>query len=57
MEREAELGGKPINRLRSWEEDQRLKKKELWKKTWFRKGGMIYPSLYPITQGGNWPGE
>ena len=52
MEREAEAGGKPINRPRSWEEDLRLKKKELQKKTCFRKGGYDVPLFVPHTPRG-----
>ena len=53
MEKEAESGGKPINRPKSWEEDLRLKKKELQTKTWIRKGGEYdVPPLYPIPQEG-----
>ena len=48
MEREAESGGKPMNGPKSWEEDLRLKKKELQKGV----GGMMYPFLYPIPQEG-----
>jgi hypothetical protein len=32
-------GGRPVNRLRSWGEDERQKKKELQGKNWFRAGG------------------
>ena len=52
MLREEESGGRPINRHRSWEEDQRQKKKELQKKKWFRKGGYDVPLFVPHTPRG-----
>ena len=32
-------GGRPVNRPRTWNEDERQKKKELQSKSWFRAGG------------------
>ena len=48
---EERRGGKPINTPRSWEEDQRQKKKELQPKSWFRKGGYDVPLFVPHTPG------
>ena len=45
-------GGRPINRPRFWEDDQRQKKKESKKKNWFRKGNFDVPVLVPHTPGG-----
>ena len=42
-------GGRPINRLRSWEEDERQKKKELQSKVWYRAGGFDVPLFIPHT--------
>ena len=49
---EEQIGGRPINRHRSWEEDQRQKKKELQKKNWFRTGGYDVPLFVPHTPRG-----
>ena len=49
---EEQTGGRPINRHRSWEEDQRQKKKELQKKNWFRTGGYDVPLFVPHTPRG-----
>ena len=45
-------GGRPVNRPRSWDEDERQKKKELQSKRWFRKGGFDVPLFVPHTPGG-----
>ena len=52
MLQEEETGGRPINRHRSWEEDQRQKKKELQKRKWFQKGGYDVPLFVPHTPRG-----
>ena len=52
MLEEERRGGRPVNRPRSWDEDERLKKKELQKKRWFRKGGFYVPLFVPHTPGG-----
>merc|ERR1711952_151064 len=40
-------GGRPINRPRSWGEDERQKKKELQSKVWFRAGVFDVPLFVP----------
>ena len=45
-------GGRPINRRRSWGEDERQKKKELQSKVWFRRGGHDVPLFVPHTPRG-----
>ena len=45
-------GGRPVNQPRSWDEDNRQKKKALQSKTWFRKGGFDVPLFVPCTPGG-----
>ena len=45
-------GGRPINRPRSWGEDERQKKKELQSKVWFRAGGFDVPLFVPHTPKG-----
>ena len=45
-------GGRPINRPRSWEEDERQKKKELQSKAWFRAGGYDVSLFVPHTPKG-----
>ena len=45
-------GGRPINRPRSWEEDERQKKKELQSKVWYRAGGFDVPLFIPHTPKG-----
>ena len=45
-------GGRPINRPRSWEEDERQKKKELQSKVWFRAGGYDVSLFVPYTPKG-----
>ena len=45
-------GGRPVNRLRSWGEDARQKKKELQGKVWFRRGGHDVPLFVPHTPHG-----
>ena len=40
-------GGRPINQRRTWNEDQRQKKKELQKKNWFTRGGFDVPLFVP----------
>ena len=45
-------GGRPVNRLRSWGEDERQKKKELQSKTWYRAGGFDVPLFVPHTPHG-----
>ena len=43
MVAEEKNGGRPINQRRTWNEDQRQKKKELQKKNWFKRGGFDVP--------------
>ena len=45
-------GGRPVNRLRSWGEDECQKKKELQDKNWFRAGGFDVPLFVPHTPKG-----
>ena len=45
-------GGRPINQPRSWDEDNRQKKKAAQSKNWFRKGGFDVPLFVPCTPGG-----
>ena len=45
-------GVRPVNRLRSWGEDERQKKKELQSKTWYRAGGFEVPLFVPHTPHG-----
>ena len=45
-------GGKPINRPKSWEEDQRQRKKETKKKNWFWNGDFDVLLFVPHTPGG-----
>ena len=45
-------GGRPVNRPRSWGEDERQKKKELQGKNWFRAGGFDVPLFVPHTPHG-----
>ena len=45
-------GGRPINRPRFWEDDQRQKKKESKKKNWYRTGNFDVPLFVPHTPGG-----
>ena len=52
MLEEEQNGGRPINRPKSWEEDKRQKKKELQKRTWYRKGGFDVPIFVPHTPRG-----
>ena len=40
------------NQRRTWNQDQRQKKKELQKKNWFAKGGYDVPLFVPHTPGG-----
>ena len=42
-------GGWPVNQPRSWDEDNRQKKKELQGKLWFRKGGFDVPLFVTCT--------
>ena len=51
LEREANEGV-PINKPRTYEEDQRQKKKYSKKKSWFKKGGYDVPLFVPHTPGG-----
>ena len=51
MLEEERRGGRPINAPRSWEEDQRQRKKDLQPKSWFRKGGFDVPLFIPHTPG------
>ena len=44
--------GVPINKSRSYEEDQRQRKKFSQKKCWFKKGGYDVPLFVPHTPGG-----
>ena len=43
MVAEEKNGGRPINQRRTWNEDQRQKKKELQKKNWYKRGGFDVP--------------
>ena len=52
MVEEEKKGGRPINQRRTWNQDQRQKKKELQKKNWFAKGGYHVPLFVPHTPGG-----
>ena len=52
MVEEENNGGRPINQRRTWNTDQRQKKKELQKKNWFAKGGYDVPLFVPHTPGG-----
>ena len=45
-------GGRPVNLPRSWDEDNRQKKKATQAKNWFRKGGFDVPLFIPCTPGG-----
>ena len=46
-------GGRPVNRPRTWNEDERQKKKELQSKSWFRAGGSFdVPLFVPHTPQG-----
>ena len=45
-------GGRLVNQLRSWGEDERQKKKELQDKNWFRAGGFDVPLFVPHTPRG-----
>ena len=49
---EENKGGRPINQRRTWNQDQRQKKKELQKKNWYSKGGYDVPLFVPHTPGG-----
>ena len=51
LEKEANEGV-PINKPRTYEDDQRQKKKYSKKKNWFRKGGFDVPLFVPHTPGG-----
>ena len=51
LEREANEGV-PINKPRTYEEDQRQKKKYSKKKNWFRGGGYDVPLFVPHTPRG-----
>ena len=44
-------GGRPLNRPRSWEEDERQKSKFNKKKNWFWTGGHHVPLFVPHTPG------
>ena len=52
MVMEEKNGGRPINQGRTWNEDQRQKKKELQKKNWYRSGGFDVPLFVPHTPNG-----
>ena len=52
MMKEENTGGRPINPRRTWNEDQRQKKKELQKKNWFKSGGFDVPLFVPHTPNG-----
>ena len=52
MRAEELRGGRPVNRPRTWEEDQRQTRKEDQSKNWFRKGGFDVPLFVPHTPGG-----
>ena len=49
---EKNKGGRPINQRRTWNEDQRQKKKESQKKNWFKGGGFDVPLFVPHTPNG-----
>ena len=51
MLRIEKLGGCPVNRPRTWEEDKRQAKKDLEKRNWFRKGNYHVPLFVPHTPG------
>ena len=44
-------GGRPINRSKSWGEDQRQKNTEDKSKNWYMKGGYDAPLFVPHTPG------
>ena len=46
-------GGRPINRLRSWEEDERQKKKELQKKSGIEQEALTFLCSFPTLQRGS----
>ena len=52
MVAEEKNGGRPINQRRTWNEDQRQKKKELQKKNWYKRGGFDVPIFVPHTPNG-----
>ena len=45
-------GGRPVNQPRSWDADNRQKKKGLQGKLWFRRGGFDVPLFVPCTPKG-----
>ena len=52
MRAEELRGGRPVNRPRTWEEDQRQTRKEDQSKNWFRKGGITTTLTVPTTPAG-----
>ena len=52
MLEEERRGGRPVNQLRTWDEDRRQKKKEIQGKNWFRRGGFDVPLFVPHTPHG-----
>ena len=51
MKKIEEEGGRPVNRSRTWEPDNRQKQKHLKGKNWFRNGGHHIPLFVPHTPG------
>ena len=45
-------GGRPVNQPRSWDADNRQKRKDLQGKLWFRRGGFDVPLFVPCTPKG-----
>ena len=52
MLEEERRGERPVNQLRTWDEDRRQKKKELQGKNWYRRGGFDVPLFVPHTPRG-----
>ena len=52
MLEEERRGGRPVNQLRTWDEDRRQKKKELQGKNWYKRGGFDVPLFVPHTPRG-----
>ena len=52
MLEEERRGGRPVNQLRTWDEDRRQKKKEIQGKNWFRREGFDVPLFVPHTPHG-----
>ena len=45
-------GIQPLNRLKDWNREERIKRKRLKENNWSRKGGHIAPIFVPATPGG-----